>query len=420
MAHLLLMPAVLADSTEAVLQAWLVQPGESFSVGAELAEIETDKALVELAAEETGVMGKHLIEVGNSVTVGVPIAVIAAEGDSPADIEAALAGGGEKASPAEVTAERAERPKPVSTDAAPPPPTPSETVAGKRLFVSPLVRRLARERGVDASVLTGTGPNGRIVRRDLDAWLASKPTPVATRTPAAAQAAPRVGGAAYEEIPHTAMRRAIARRLTESKSTVPHFYMTTECRVDRLLALRAEVNAVSTAKVSVNDLIVKAVAAAFVRVPDANVIWTDEALRRFDTVDISVAVSTDKGLVTPVVRDVSSLTLTQVSATVGDLVSRARIGRLRQDEIEGGSFSISNLGMYGTREFAAILNPPQSGILAVGAATEQAVVTDGEVTVATVMRCTLSADHRAVDGALAAQWLDAFTKIIENPVTMLV
>lgn len=361
-------------------------------------------------------MGRHLILGGQNVSVGVAIAVIVAEGETADDIDAALTDADAKGLPPKAASE----PNKHSLDLSPTPPSSVGTVAEKRLFVSPLVRRLARERGVDPSLITGTGPNGRIVRRDLDAWLASTPVPSATPPLAAASAIPPGGGVSFEDTPHTPMRRAIARRLTESKSTVPHFYLTTDCRVDRLLAMRAEINAVSTIRVSVNDLIVKAVAAAFVRVPDANVIWTDDAMRRFDAVDISIAVSTDKGLLTPVIRDAASLTLTHLSAAVADLVARARSGRLRQDELEGGSFSISNLGMYGTSEFAAILNPPQSGILAVGAAKEQVVATDGKVGTATVMRCTLSADHRAVDGALAAQWLDAFTTIIENPVTMLV
>lgn len=416
MAHLLRMPAVLADSTEAVLQSWHIQAGQSFEFGDELAEIETEKALVELVAEGPGIMGRHLVLDGQGVSVGVAIAVIVAEGETEDDIDAALSDAGEKGAPAEVATE----PNQQQTGSVPTTPAPSEHVVDGRLFVSPLVRRLARERGVDPSLITGTGPNGRIVRRDLEAWLSSIPLPVPMSERDVAQAAPRADGATYEDTPHTAMRRAIARRLTESKSTVPHFYLTADCRVDRLLALRAEINAESATKVSVNDLIVKAAGAAFDRVPDANVIWTDESLRRYEIVDISVAVSTAKGLLTPVVRDVVSLPLTQLSATISDLVSRARGGRLRQDELEGGSFSISNLGMYGIGEFAAILNPPQSGILAVGAAREHVVVTAGQVATATVMKCTLSADHRAVDGALAAQWLDAFTTIIENPVTMLV
>ena len=416
MAHLLRMPAVLANSTEAVLQNWLVKAGQPFAAGDELAEFETEKALVELAAEESGIMGKHLILDGQSVSVGVAIAVIMAEDETADDIEAVLTDADENGSPPEAAAE----PNKHSVDGTPIPPSSAETVGEERLFVSPLVRRLAYGHGVNPSLITGTGPNGRIVRRDLDAWLASTPPPSAAPPLAAARATPHLGGAYFEDTAHTPMRREIARRLTESKSTVPHFYLTAECRVDRLLELRAEANAGSETRISVNDLIVKAAACAFVRVPNANVIWTDEALRLFHTVDISVAVSTDKGLVAPVVRDVASLSLKQISSAIGDLVTRSRSGRLRQDELEGGSFSISNLGMYGTRQFAAILNPPQSGILAVGAANEQVVATDGKIGTATVMRCTLSVDHRAVDGALAAQWLDAFTTFIENPLMMLV
>ena len=227
-------------------------------------------------------------------------------------------------------------------------------------------------------------------------------------------------GAGYTAIPHTGMRRAIARRLTESKSTVPHFYLTTECRVDELLALRRQVNESSPVKISVNDFVVKAAAAAFAEVPEANVTWTETHLRRWDSVDIAVAVATEGGLLTPVVRGVDALSLSGMSSRIAELVGRAREGRLRQDELEGGSFSVTNLGMHGTLEFSAILNPPQSGILAVGAAKPQAVVIDGELAVATVMRCTLSVDHRAVDGALAARWLAAFTTKIENPVSILI
>ena len=216
------------------------------------------------------------------------------------------------------------------------------------------------------------------------------------------------------------MRKAIARRLTESKTTVPHFYVTAECRVDNLFALRTQVNSIPGTKVSVNDFVVLAVAKAFVDVPEANVTWTDEGMRKHHSVDISIAVSTEGGLLTPVLRNAAAKTLTEISAEVANLASRARDKKLKQDELEGGAFSISNLGMYGTLEFAAILNPPQSGILAVGAAKDQPVVVDGQLTVGKVMRVTLSADHRAVDGALAAQWLAAFQNRIENPITLFV
>jgi pyruvate dehydrogenase E2 component (dihydrolipoamide acetyltransferase) len=224
----------------------------------------------------------------------------------------------------------------------------------------------------------------------------------------------------YEEIPHSGMRRAIARRLTESKSTVPHFYLTAECRVDELFAVRARINETSTTRISINDLIVKAVAGAFVEVPEANVTWTDSVMLRHRAVDISIAVATQEGLFTPVMRAVETLTISALSQQISELATRAKERRLRQDELEGGSFCVTNLGMYGTLEFSAILNPPQSGILAVGAATQQPVVTDGALSIARVMRFTLSVDHRAIDGAMAATWLAAFTKRIENPLSLLV
>jgi pyruvate dehydrogenase E2 component (dihydrolipoamide acetyltransferase) len=302
------------------------------------------------------------------------------------------------------------------------------------------VRRIANERGLDLSTVSGSGPGGRIVRRDVDA-LPAESVAAQVAAQAAEQVAPEQGrpeqaapepavppasgepGAAtsgYTDIPHTGMRRAIARRLTESKSTVPHFYLTADCRVDALLALRATVNDASPRKISVNDFVVKAVAAAFIDVPEANAIWTETATRRFTAVDLAIAVSTDGGLLTPVLRGVDSMTLSSVSAAIADLAERARAGRLKQQELDGGSFAISNLGMYGVDEFSAILNPPQSGILAVGAAKPRPVVEGSRVTVGTVMTVTLSADHRVVDGALAARWLAAFVTRIEHPLGILV
>jgi pyruvate dehydrogenase E2 component (dihydrolipoamide acetyltransferase) len=273
------------------------------------------------------------------------------------------------------------------------------------------VRRLARERGIALEQLVGTGPGGRIVRRDLEA--APAPQPKAAPAPAA----PAEGG--YTDVPLTGMRRAIARRLTESKTTVPHFYVTAHCRVDKLLALRAEINQTAPRKISVNDFVLKAVAGALMRVPAANAIWLGDGIRRFDHVDLAVAVAIDGGLLTPVVRGVDSLSLVAVAASVVDLAERARAGRLQQHELEGGSFSVSNLGMYGVDEFSAILNPPQSGILAVSAAKQQPVIENGELAVGTVMTVTLSADHRVIDGAVAAEWMAAFVALIENPLGML-
>jgi pyruvate dehydrogenase E2 component (dihydrolipoamide acetyltransferase) len=306
------------------------------------------------------------------------------------------------------------------------------------LFASPIVRRLAREQGIDLATIEGTGPNGRIVRRDLerlagqsrpaagDAHEGARPVPqpAAQAVPQpAAQAAPHPAAqapAGATLIPHTRIRRAIARRLTESKATTPHFYLTTECVVDELLALRERINQTAAVKISVNDFVIMAVAAAFQDVPEANVTWSDEGLVAPASVDVSIAVATDGGLVTPVLRGVEAKRLSVIAAEARSLAERARNRRLQQHELEGGVFSISNLGMYGTLEFSAIINPPQSGILAVGAAKPQAVVADGAVTVATVMRCTLSVDHRAIDGALAARWLAAFTARIQDPLGMLV
>ena len=421
MATIIRMPGVLAGAEEAALAGWLVAVGDTVAVGDPLAEIETEKATVEYTAEFAGVLGRTLIAAGDSSEVGAPIAVLVAAGEGDAEIDAILAGTDAPivkimdAPEVEVVVVEGDEPGFAS-------------IPGERRFASPLARRLARERGLDLSLITGTGPGGRICRRDIESFVAVAvavaPVAVVAASASVSGAAPSSGSASesdWDEIPHTGMRKAIARRLTESKSTVPHFYLTAECRVDALLALRSRINETSPVRISVNDLVVKAAAAAFADVPDANVTWTETALRRHRTIDISVAVATDGGLMTPVLRDVGVKSLTAVSTEISALAIRARKRRLRQDELEGGSFSVTNLGMYGTLEFAAILNPPQSGILAVGAATEQAVVDEhGTIVVATVMRCTLSVDHRAIDGALAAQWLAAFTRRIENPFSVLI
>ena len=291
------------------------------------------------------------------------------------------------------------------------------------MFASPIVRKIARDQGIDLATIAGTGPNGRIVRRDLER-LADQGRPTAGEAHDGAQAAPQPAAAqasaADTLIPHTPVRRAIARRLTESKATTPHFYMTTECVVDELLGLRKRINETNRVKISVNDFVIMAVAAAFQDVPEANVTWSDEGLVAHASVDVSIAVATERGLVTPVLRGVEAKRLSVIAVEAQSLAQRARDRRLLQHELEGGAFSISNLGMYGTLEFSAIINPPQSGILAVGAAKPQAVVVDGAVTVANVMRCTLSVDHRAIDGALAARWLAAFTARIQNPMGMII
>ncbi|MBO9578120.1 MAG: 2-oxo acid dehydrogenase subunit E2, partial [Microbacteriaceae bacterium] len=309
---------------------------------------------------------------------------------------------------------------------------------GGRVFASPLARRLAKERGLDLSRVVGTGPGGRITRRDVDAAPATPAGRVApgagptasgsietsSATPGGLDTTPAGRSTrenAFEDVPLTGMRKAIARRLTESKSTVPHFYVTAHVRADALLALRKQANEGGDVKLSVNDFVLKAVALALVKVPAANAIWNGDSIRRFSGADIGVAIAIENGLVTPVIRGADRLSLTQIQQTVADYAARAKAGRIKLDELEGGSFSVSNLGMYGVDEFSAILNPPQSGILAVAAAKPRPVVgDDGQLAVANVMTVTLSADHRVVDGAVAAEWMAAFVDLIEHPVRMLV
>ncbi|WP_024448657.1 dihydrolipoamide acetyltransferase family protein [Mycolicibacterium iranicum] len=403
MATVVRMPEVLANATEATIQTWLVSVGQQISVGDPIAEIETDKAVVEYAAEVEGVLTRLLADPGTPITVGDPIAVVTAPGETD-EVDADVRDPESGAPVIEKVAERAE----VSVQA----PASSN---GRRLFATPLVRKIAREKGIDLASVTGTGPGGRIVRRDLDR-LPSATVPVAA--PPVEEKGSIEGD--FIDVPLTAMRKAIARRLTESKTTVPHFYVTADCRVDALLDLRRAVNDTNTTKVSLNDFVVKAIAGSLVEVPDANAVWNGDYIRRFTGVDIAVAVAVDGGLLTPVLRGVDRLPISAISAQVGDLASRARAGKIKQPELEGGSFSVSNLGMYGVTEFSAILNPPHSGILAVGAAVQKPVVVDGELAVGTVMTVTLSADHRVIDGAVAAQWMAAFVRRIENPLTILI
>lgn len=408
------MPEVLAGATEGVISRWSVAEGDEVNIGDVLAEIETDKASVEYQAEDAGTVARLLAAEGDMVDVGTPIAVFSAAGDSESDIAQALADAGvtgdrvEAAAPAAVeelpTAR--EEPSPVGVIAA------SDAESGGRLRASPIVRKMAKEQGVDLLGVAGSGPSGRIVRRDLELLVASGAS-VHAVVPA-----PGVSSAAYSEIAHSSMRRAIARRLTESKSTVPHFYLKADCTVDRLLEARSQVNEALGVKTSVNDWVVKAVAHALMAVPAANVVWSDQSMRQFSQADISIAVATEGGLYTPVLRGVERMSIPHIGEQIRDLADRARQGKIKQDEIEGGSFAVTNLGMFGTEEFSAILNPPQSGILAVGAAREKAVVTNGALGIATVMTVTLSADHRAVDGALAAQWMVAFKNAIEHPLLL--
>ena len=400
------MPEVAAGAESALLSAWPLTPGSSYAAGDVIAIIETDKAVVDYEAETAGVIVRPLVTEGTEVAIGDPIAVISAPGEQIADIDAIvteLVGSAPAADPAAAQA----APVVSAPDAAPVP---------DRIFASPLARRMALDAGIDLATVTGSGPQGRIRRVDIDAVLAAGPAaalPTAAPTPALATDDDVV------VIPHSRLRRAIATRLTQSKTQAPHFYLRGSAQVDRLLELRQEINDGEELRVSVTDLLLKAMAVAFTAVPTANVVWTDEAVHQHARVDIGLAVATDNGLVTPVVRGVDRLTVRQIARTTQDLATRARAGSLRQHELEGGITSLTNLGMYGTEDFDAIINPPQSSILAVGAARETPVVADGAVAVATVLRFSLSVDHRPIDGATAAQWMAAFTALLERPAKLL-
>lgn len=421
MATVLTMPGVATGDDGALIVTWSKQEGDAVAVGDVLLEIETEKAIVEMNAESAGVLARILVPAGQMADVGAAIGVLLAAGEGESHLKAALAGvDAESAAqaPAPAVAPAVET-APVSAPAA----APAAAGQGERIFASPLARRLARDANLDLTALSGSGPRGRIIKRDVlqaqnAVRPAAAPAPIAAPVAAPLAAAPVAGN--YTEVPHSAMRRTIARRLTESKSSVPHFYLRADCRMDALLALRAQVNAAASRKVSVNDFIIKAVAAALREMPEMNVSWTDEALRQYKDVDISVAVSTDTGLLTPVVKGADRASISDISRSVADLAERARAGKLQPAEYQGGSFTISNLGMFGVDEFAAIINPPQAAILAVGAASQRVVVEDGDMAIAQVMTVTLSVDHRAIDGALAARWLGVFKRIVENPLSALI
>lgn len=420
MPRVLRMPEVAADTSEAVLAEWLVAEKAGFAANAAIATVETEKALVDIEAEAAGVVLKTLVHAGVLVEVGTPIAVLGDPGEAVADIDALLVelGVAEVTAP-HVVAERRDLPTDPGSAAPVPPPAPVSAPNG-RVFASPLARKVAKDAGIHLEEITGTGPRGRILRRDVDAAIAADPTVPAPEAPVIERAGtPAPEQVLASDIPHTRLRRTIASRLVASKQTAPHFYLRATVRADRLVALRADLNDGATAKISLNDLVVKAVAAAHLSVPEMNVVWTTDAVRTFDSVDIAVAVATDRGLVTPVLRDVNSLTVSAVAGQVRDLVTRARDGKLKQDELEGGAISVSNLGMYGVEEFAAIINPPHAAILAVGAVRDDAVVEHGAVVPGKVMTVTLSVDHRPVDGVIAARWLAALKELLERPTRIL-
>ena len=448
----ILMPALSPTMTEGRLAKWLKKEGEDVKAGDVIAEIETDKATMEVEAVDEGKLQRILVPAGtDGVKVNAPIAVLLGEGEDPKAAAAPPSSPPPAASaPAAAAAPPAKPTAPAAPAAQVPGPAPAPTAspapaakamdgAGNRIFASPLARRLAGEAGIDLKSLSGSGPHGRIVKADIDAARAKGPAPVrpVAPTPAAAAAsgapaaAPALSAAAvagkiaHHVVPHTNIRKVIARRLVESKQQIPHYYLTVDCEIDQLLKLRADLNAKAPEKgegvykLSVNDLVIKALAVALRRFPSANAAWSEEGIVMFDAVDISVAVAIPAGLITPIIRDADRKGLAAISNEMRGLAQRAKDGKLKLEEFQGGTFSISNLGMFGIREFAAVINPPQGGILAVGAGEQRPVVKGGALAVATVMTCTLSADHRVIDGAVGAEFLAGFKKLIEDPLTLL-
>jgi len=443
------MPALSPTMEEGNLAKWLVKEGDTVKSGDVIAEIETDKATMEVEAVDEGTVAKIVVPAGTEgVKVNALIAVLAAEGE---DVKAAASGAGSSAPAPKAEAAPAPKAEAAAAPAAAAPVTPAPAAApaaaassGNRTFSSPLARRLAKEAGIDLAAVTGSGPHGRVVKSDVEAAVsggAKAPAPAASAAAPQAAAAPAVApkGASeeavlklfeqgsYELVPHDNMRKTIARRLVESKQTVPHFYVTVDCELDALMALRAQLNdaaprkdSAPAYKLSVNDMVIKAMALALRDVPDANVSWTDNNMVKHKHADVGVAVSIPGGLITPIIRKAELKTLSAISNEMKDLGKRAKDRKLKPEEYQGGTTSVSNMGMMGVKDFAAVINPPHATILAVGAGEQRVVVKKGEMAIATVMSVTLSTDHRCVDGALGAQLLQAFKGYIENPMGMLV
>ncbi len=429
------MPALSPTMTEGTLANWQAKEGDSISSGDVLAEIETDKATMEVEAVDEGILGKILIEGGTeNVAVNTPIAVMLEDGEDASALDGFDAGGAPASAPAEEAAPAEEKPATQEKKAAAPEKAPataesgsasSGSNAGKRLFASPLARRIAADGNIDLSALSGSGPHGRIVKADVEKAIASGGTPAkkeaaqpaAAATPAAATPPPEGN---YEEIPLTNMRKTIARRLTEAKQTIPHFYLTIECELDTLLAMRKELNGRSDDyKISVNDFVIRASALALKKLPEANASWGGDKILQYKDIDISVAVAIEGGLITPVVRNADQKGLAGISNEMKELAGKAKDGKLMPEEYQGGCFSISNLGMFGIKEFSAVINPPQAAILAIGAGEQRPVVKDGALAMATMMSVTLSCDHRVIDGAMGAELLKYFKGYIEEPLTMM-
>jgi pyruvate dehydrogenase E2 component (dihydrolipoamide acetyltransferase) len=431
------MPALSPTMEVGTLAKWLVKEGDTIKSGDIIAEIETDKATMEVEAVDEGTVVKILVAEGtDEVPVGTVIAVLAEEGEAvsaaPVAPKAAPAPAAAPVSPPEVKGYGAQPAADAEVAKAAPAAAPAPArVEGGRVNASPLARRLAEARGIDLAGVTGSGPNGRIVKADLDgapakaaapaAQPVAAPAPAPAAAPAPAPVAAPPADAPYEAVKLSNMRKTIARRLAESKQTVPHFYLTVDIRLDALLKLRAELNAAlgEGRKLSVNDLTIKALALALHEVPDANVQFAGDQLYKFSRADVSVAVAIPGGLVTPVIVDAGNKRLSQIAADMKDLAARARDGKLQPHEYQGGTASLSNLGMYGIKQFDAVINPPQGLILAVGAGEKRPYVVNDALAIATVMSATGSFDHRAIDGAVGAEFMAAFKRLVENPLAML-
>jgi len=449
----ILMPALSPTMETGSLAKWLKKEGEAVKAGDVIAEIETDKATMEFEAVDEGTLAKILVAEGTSdIPVNEPIAVLLAEGEDESALKDVPKPQAKKAEPAEepkaepaekdaAKGEQKQEQKPASEEKTATPAAPkADGSDSSRIFASPLARRLAKDAGIDLARVQGSGPHGRVVKADIEAAKAGKAPLAADSAPAggaAPAARPSMSDAqimklyeegSFEVVPHDNIRKIIATRLVEAKTTIPHFYLTLDTEIDALLALRKDINAAAPQgedgnpawKVSVNDMIIKALALALQRVPDANVTWTESGMLKHQRSDIGVAVSIPGGLITPVVRHADTKRLSEIAIDMKDLAGRARQRKLAPHEYQGGTTAVSNLGMYGIKDFAAVINPPHATILAVGAGVQTPVVREGEITTATIMSVTLSTDHRAVDGALGAEFLGAFKTLIEKPAAMLV
>ncbi len=449
MAINILMPALSPTMTEGKLAKWHVKEGDKVTSGQVICEIETDKATMEVEAVDEGVIGRLLVPEGTeAVKVNAPIAILVEEGEAVPAAAAPVAAAAPQPAPAAAAKPAAPSsspsplvgegrgggsPTPGIASGAPPTPTlPHKGGGGHdggRIFASPLAKRIAADAGLDLARVNGSGPHGRIVKADVEsaqkagtakAAPAAAAAPAPTPTPAAPQLVFPAGET--RKVPHTSIRKVIARRMTESKQTIPHIYLTVDYEIDALLAARQAINAVgekSKIKVSVNDMVIKACAQALRDHPDVNASWTETDMILYGTVDISVAVATDRGLITPIVRSADLKGVGRIATEMKDLAARAREGKLKLDEFQGGGFTISNMGMYGIKDFAAVINPPQAAILAVGAGEPRVVVRDGQMVIRTIMSCTLAADHRVVDGAVGAEFLRTLRGYIEQPAAML-